>query len=401
MMLIDLLASWNEFQPKTGTPFPIFFGKSALWRTRCFMLPASHENLGIMQLIGLHCPSMIMKQNSNGDTALHVAAGSGCHFVVCTLLRLWLQGDQVDYRATYEIIDDLNLLRVRNKKGNTALHEAMINGHKHCAFLLIDKDPEVSYFLNMKGESPLYLAAKAGYEETINFMFQEIRNKDECLKGKSPLQAAITRRNKGLISMILQNEPRFINLRDKEGRTALHYAAFMGYNEEVQYLLELFSASPIERDNDGLFPIHLAATEGHIQTIRVLLRHYPDPKEMLNLNGQSILHIATNAEKHDVVSYILKNHALGFLINCRDLDGNTALHLAAIKSNALIVSTMVQDMRVDLEIINNEGLSVLNVVEQFIERAGVNEKQLIRVALSAARYTNARSWCSICRQSRD
>ncbi|GMG98586.1 hypothetical protein Nepgr_000426 [Nepenthes gracilis] len=177
-----------------------------------------------------------------------------------------------------------------------------------------------------------------------------------------------------LIDIILRDEPRFINLRDKKGRTALHYATFKSYDEEVQCLLKKFSASPIEWDKDGLFPIHLAAIEGHTQAVQVLLQHCPDPRKMLNRNGQSILHVATIAEKYDIVSYILKNDALGLLINHRDLDENTRLHLAAIKKDAMIICTMAQDMRVNFKIVNNEGLTVLNVIKNFIERTGFNQK---------------------------
>ncbi|GMG98587.1 hypothetical protein Nepgr_000427 [Nepenthes gracilis] len=367
---------------------------------------ASHQNEKITRLIAYHCPSMILKQNSDGDTAMHLAARSsdtarlaaatagrgGDTYVVSTLLRF------LEDLPIYEWVgdagatpDDVILLRMRNNEGNTALHEALINGQQRCAFSLIVEDHAVSFFLNMEGESPLYLAVKAGYERIVSRMFAlsdyKIRNKDEWLEGKSPLQAAITRRDKGLIDIILQNEPRFINLRDMDGRTPLHYAASMGYVEEVQYLIGKFSASPIERDNEGLFPIHLAAIEGHIQTVEMLLQHCPDPREMLSHNGQSILHVATNAEKHDVVSHILVNPALGCLINHRDFDGNTPLHLAAMNNNTKIISTMAWDRRMDLKIVNKEGLTAIDIAKRFIKGVGSNEK-LILAALRAVRCPN-------------
>ncbi|GAB4824953.1 hypothetical protein Ancab_007825 [Ancistrocladus abbreviatus] len=125
--------------------------------------------------------------------------------VVGTLLHF--KEDWIDPLASDEWVqevralpDDVKLLRVKNIEGNTALHEALINGQKCIAFLLFEEDPEVSYFQNVEGESPLYLAAKAGYQRLESHMlskgYLEIWRMDEILKGKSLFQAAMNRRDK-------------------------------------------------------------------------------------------------------------------------------------------------------------------------------------------------------------
>ncbi|GAB4824956.1 hypothetical protein Ancab_007828 [Ancistrocladus abbreviatus] len=316
---------------------------------------ASHHNEKIVRLIAYHCPALIMKQNNKGDSALHLAARTGDNAqraaasalhrrgpdrhvsVVGTLLRF--REDWIDPLASDEWVqevralpDDVKLLRVKNIEGNTALHEALINGQKYVAFSLFEEDPEVSYFQNVEGESPLYLAAKAGYQRLVSLMlssrYLETGRMDEILKGKSPLQAAINRRDKELINAILEKEPRFIDSRDREGRTALHCAASKGYIEVVKYLIGKYPASVVQRDSNGSFPIHLAGIEGHIEIVHELLQHCPDPSEMLNHSGHNILHVAANAGKHDVFNNILRNPALECLINQKDYDGNTSLQSA-------------------------------------------------------------------------
>ncbi|GAB4824950.1 hypothetical protein Ancab_007822 [Ancistrocladus abbreviatus] len=183
---------------------------------------------------------------------------------------------------------------------------------------------------------------------------------------------------------ILSIEPRFINLLDEEGRTPLHCAASINYVEGVRYLLSKDVASAMERDNTGLFPIHLAATKGHLQVIQELLQHYPDPREMLNLNGQNVLHTAAKNGRYKVVEYILQTPTLECLINEEDYEGNTPLHLATINWHPKIISIMTWDQRVNLTVVNNEGLTALDAAEYYMEKLPAFRKRLTWTALKAA-----------------
>nr|POE96688.1 isoform 2 of ankyrin repeat domain-containing protein 6 [Quercus suber] len=102
----------------------------------------------------------IMKQNT-GDTPLHIAARAGYLSTVMKLLVL----NSSEPEAESESITFLLCLKAQNEEGNTALHEALINGHEMLAFSLIYmlmQEPEPLYYLNNEeGKSPLYLATEA------------------------------------------------------------------------------------------------------------------------------------------------------------------------------------------------------------------------------------------------
>lgn len=157
-------------------------------------------------------------------------------------------------------------------------------------------------------------------------------------------------------------------MRDEEGRTPFHLAASIGYLKGVRILLGKYAAGAIERDRNGLFPVHWASIKGHVNIIEELLQHCPDLRELLDHNDQNILHVAAKAGKQNVVSYILRNSQLDKLINGRDKDGNTPLHLATMHWHPKIVSTLTWEERVDLKSTNKEGLTTLDVAEQYMER---------------------------------
>ncbi|GAB4824961.1 hypothetical protein Ancab_007833 [Ancistrocladus abbreviatus] len=92
---------------------------------------ASHNNENIVRLLLYHFPSLLMRQNSNGDTALHLAARTvdndlhatfTGYTVIGTLLRFrvdWrhpLEDTDAWIEKTMALPDEVKLLRVRNKK---------------------------------------------------------------------------------------------------------------------------------------------------------------------------------------------------------------------------------------------------------------------------------------------
>ncbi|KAG6751281.1 hypothetical protein POTOM_045806 [Populus tomentosa] len=134
-------------------------------------------------------PSLITIQNSQKDTILHLAAREG------------KASDTIKSLAE----SNPSLMRKTNTKGNTPLHDAVITDNKEVAILLVSRDPEVAYYSNKNGRSPLYLAVEKGKKNGIlddllylgaSFPIKS-EDGDALPEGKSPVHAAIKQRNRG------------------------------------------------------------------------------------------------------------------------------------------------------------------------------------------------------------
>ena len=67
------------------------------------------------------------------------------------------------------------------------------------------------------------------------------------------------------------------NVKDKDGHTPLHLAAFTGHADVARLLLE-HGADPNFKNNIGHTPLHIAAFTGHADVVRVLLERGADPR---------------------------------------------------------------------------------------------------------------------------
>ncbi|KAF7822999.1 protein ACCELERATED CELL DEATH 6-like [Senna tora] len=311
----------------------------------------------IVELIAYHYPKLLTKKNIKGDTALHVAARAGNVDVMNVIL---LENSRFGWNE--------ELTRLRNQFGNTALHEGVLRNDVSGVRMLLEVDTAVIHYRNKSGRSPLYLAAVAGDVNIIRLLLQTpFPVEDPCLHshGNSPLHAAILQHNPGTIEMIVEIEPKLMHVRDEEGRTPLHYAAYTGYVEAVRILKNKCALAAFQRNKNGHIPIHLACQRGHVQAVKELLQliKWHNVKDLVNQKGQNILHIAAMNGRNNVIKYLLESPKIDqSTINERDNDGNTALHLAAKGFYLRTLSFLSRDKRIDVNLVNNEGLTPRDII---------------------------------------
>eukprot|EP00258_Populus_trichocarpa_P011021 XP_002319354.3 uncharacterized protein LOC7497373 [Populus trichocarpa] len=312
-------------------------------------------------------PSLITIQNSQKDTILHLAAREG------KASHAAREGTAIH---TIKSLVELNpsLMRMANGKRNTPLHDAVIKGNEEVAKFLVARDPEVAYYSNKNGSSPLYLAVENGNKNGILDDLLDLgasipitrEDGDALPKRKSPVHAAIEQRNIDLLEKIAKAKPELLCLTDEELGNSLHYASSICFLEGVRFLLKNFLNGAYKTNSEGNYPIHVACKNESVDLVKEFLDIFPYPKEFLNKKGQNILHVAAENGQGNVVRYILEQYQkiVEPLLNEMDEDGNTPLHLAARHGQSTAAFVLVRDKRVKNSIVNNENFTPYDVAKQ-------------------------------------
>lgn len=185
------------------------------------------------------------------------------------------------------------------------------------------------------------------------------------------------------IRRLIEIEKVSSNIKNNDGSTPLHVAAYMGRLETVQYLIEKAQANPYVEDNDRITPLHKAAENGHLAVMRYLLETVklrPDvraknddmPVDRAAANGhlavvqylierkyllgkrgyplywkrRSPLHIAAQAGQLAVVRYLIEE-AKYISPNAKDEKGNTPLFDAAQRGHLAVVQYLIETAKAD------------------------------------------------------
>lgn len=242
-----------------------------------FLSPESALSVGgdLIKQIGLDpklkLPSVVSQVNDRdktGQTALMKAAQAGSHDMVKTLV-------------TYPARADISL---RDNQGKTAVILAAAGGHQPIVELLVEMMPELKTSMDFvaikdrSGKTAADYAKAGGFKDTVAYLEECATNPDVGDdQGKTALMLAI---DKGDVKKASALIARGANLlaQDKEGRTAMSYAAEKGLAATLQTAryrhgsgydsaLRLYNVP----DKQGRTAMMYAAMNGHASCIVVMI----------------------------------------------------------------------------------------------------------------------------------
>ncbi|KAK9950352.1 hypothetical protein M0R45_005846 [Rubus argutus] len=149
---------------------------------------------------------------------------------------------------------------------------------------------------------------------------------------------------------------------DNQGWTPLHFAALIGNTPIVIQLLDCDKSVAYLRDkNDKKTALHIAASKGHKRVMKELISRCPDCCELVDRKGRNILHYVVENKRFGL-EYIIQEHPWlsNILLNGKDNDGNTPLHLLAVSLS--IPSHLLLDDRVDFMALNNKKQNTSDII---------------------------------------
>ena len=124
---------------------------------------------------------------------------------------------------------------------------------------------------------------------------------------------------------------------------------------EIRGMLAKESAHTLLNE-DGQTALHLAAEQDEFLTRDVLKNGFDI--NIRNLEGQTPLMCAVNADNIETVTLLLKNHAD---VDATDEKQRTALHLAASKDKSGLITQLLLRRKADTELVDEVGLTPLCV----------------------------------------
>ncbi|KAG6429289.1 hypothetical protein SASPL_107337 [Salvia splendens] len=173
-----------------------------------------------------------------GSTLLHTAAGRGQLKVVRHLIS--------SYEAMIESVDN---------RGNTALNIAAYRGHLPVVELLTRARPSTASLTNNSGNTFLHMAV-------LGFLAPGFKRLDRQLELM-----------KQLVSGSFVSMEDVVNVKNKEGRTALHMAVIENLQSQVVELLMSMRYINLNiRDSDGNTPLDLLKQRPHSASSEILIR---------------------------------------------------------------------------------------------------------------------------------
>ncbi|XP_050458913.1 ankyrin-3-like [Cataglyphis hispanica] len=298
--------------------------------------------------------------NVSGDPPLLMAATNHCLPVLRTLLTNGCDP------------------AVRSPRGETALHRVILNG-----------GPSVLKFVEdlLRHGCPPGVKEAGGGSTALHMLSRQLAHAP--LKSHHDFDAALK-----TLELLAKAGP--INAKDHQGRSALHILASStifdnncktGIESVIETLLTAGADTALKNDR-GETALHESLECGTLNTATLLMPR--TPTGIVSRYGETPLHIAARKNHIDVVMWLLEH---GEDPGAQDAGGNTPLHLASARGFHRTVSLLVTSPLAQLERVNVDGLTALQVAAEsgFVNavrvllKAGADPSQTMRYCATILR----------------
>ena len=152
---------------------------------------------------------------------------------------------------------------------------------------------------------------------------------------------------------------------DENGWSPLHCAAYLGYVPIARQLLHKSDRSVVYlrvQNDDNKTALHIAATHGNIWVMKLLVSHYPDCCEQVDVNGNNALHLFMVQRRFLIKSLLnIPWMNVGALMSEKNVEGQTPLHMLA-HSQTRSGWTFIKDKKVDKMALNSQNLTAVDVI---------------------------------------
>ena len=171
-------------------------------------------------------------------------------------------------------------------------------------------------------------------EKVMDARLFEKTIRDLCTRKDYPLHLAALYGRVNLVrEMLSQNGELALELNSLR-QSPLHLASARGHVEVVKEILNANPGACFVRDRDGMIPLHVAAIKGRVEVLEELVNANKATVFLLTESGEPILHLCAKNNKFEALMKLVDMVEDANLVNLRDQEDNTVLHLLSAKENS-------------------------------------------------------------------
>ncbi|GKZ98590.1 hypothetical protein AnigIFM59636_004279 [Aspergillus niger] len=244
-------------------------------------IAACEGDMLVVELLLQHPEVDVNAQDTDGLTALHIAAGEEYSPIV----ELLLQKQKLD-------------VNTQDIEGLTALHDAAYEGRLLSLKLLLQHTGIIVNKQDKCGLTALHKAANKGHLPTVELLLQhpEVDVNVRDTRGRTPLRWAVAHQPE-VASRLLDDTRIAVNIMDGRGSSYLHLAVQTSNNSLVNKLLARYDIDPNLEDESGRTALSYAKENGDISIWCCLLG---DPRLNTNNNCDHVPSRLIQCQRHRI-----------------------------------------------------------------------------------------------------
>ncbi|KAF5947720.1 hypothetical protein HYC85_013677 [Camellia sinensis] len=196
-----------------------------------------------------------------------------------------------------------------------------------------------------------------------SFLAQE----DGPCQGCNPLLIACEQSKVKCAMEIIRLKPELVWGKNQEGYSPMHFSSEDGLVPVVKALAELTVGLCHVRDNNSRTPLHVAALKGREEVVRTLVMACPESLKRMTSLQETALHLALKQKQYGAFEVLMKEiqkHKQEELLNWKDHEGNTLLHIATSHKQPQIVQLILNSTEVQVNLQNMKGFTALDLLNQ-------------------------------------
>ncbi|XP_010704624.1 ankyrin repeat and SOCS box protein 15 isoform X4 [Meleagris gallopavo] len=224
-----------------------------------------------------------------------------------------------------------------DERGWFPLHEAAAQPIQQILEIILDASYKTMWeYKTSDGETPLTLAAKAGFVENVRALLEKgVWPNTTNDKGETPLLIAVRSGSFEMVSTLIKHNCR-IHQPCVKRWSAMHEAAKQGRKDIVSLLLKNGGNVNL-KDGYGVTPLGVAAEYGHCDVLEHLIHKGGDVQALAD-DGSSILFEAAGGGNPDCIALLLEYGGSG---NVPNKAGLLPIHKAAYEGHYLVLKYLI------------------------------------------------------------